>query len=205
MTQPHPEPQPMGEAPRDGTMLRLWVRYPEGGSWTPLDDARESWTVGFNNRDNTGDDRWQVVGWCWSHDHLIEASDDVEVLGWLPFHGERPLPATGAEAVVRGDQILISIDIGALPLILSGSIALNAVAGTFKVSDPAIFAEEVCRALNAESENGTTRVHMMFDGAFNHAIGQGAEGVEEISEDAFEAEADRLQAEALSALKAEAR
>lgn len=86
----HPKPRPISEAPCDGTMLRLWVRYPEGGSWTPLDDARESWTIGFNNRDNTDDDRWQVVGWCWSHDHLVEASSDVEILGWLPFHGDAP-------------------------------------------------------------------------------------------------------------------
>lgn len=83
-----PTPNPISTAPADGTLLRLWVRYPEGGSWTPLDDARESWTVGFNNRDNTEEDQWQVVGWCWSHDHLVEAADDVEVLGWLPLHGD---------------------------------------------------------------------------------------------------------------------
>ena len=83
-----PKPRAIAGAPRDGTMLRLWVRYPEDGRWTPLEDAYESWTVGFNNFDNTEDDRWQVVGWCWSHDHLVEAASDVEVLGWLPFHGE---------------------------------------------------------------------------------------------------------------------
>ena len=104
--------------------------------------------------------------------------------------------ATGAQAVIRNGQIVISIDVDALPLILSGSIALNAVAGTFKVTDAATFAKEVCHSLNAEKEDGTTRVHMMFDSAFNHAIDQGAEGVEEISEDEFEAEAARLQAEA---------
>nr|WP_314123308.1 hypothetical protein [uncultured Brevundimonas sp.] len=96
MMDAHPNPRPIDQAPCDGTMLRLWVRYPEGGSWTPLDDARESWTVGFNNRDNTEDDRWQVVGWCWSHDHLVEASSDVEILGWLPFHGEAAHPGQTA-------------------------------------------------------------------------------------------------------------
>ena len=85
---PTPTPNAISSAPADGSLLRLWVRYPEGGSWTPLDDARESWTVGFNNRDNTEEDQWQVVGWCWSHDHLVEAADDVEVLGWLPLHGD---------------------------------------------------------------------------------------------------------------------
>ncbi|MFC5374822.1 hypothetical protein ACFPIF_19865, partial [Brevundimonas faecalis] len=111
----------------------------------------------------------------------------------------QPVEATGAKAVIRNDQIVISIDVDALPLILSGSIALNAVAGTFKVTDPATFAKEVCHALNAEKEDGTTRVHMMFDSAFDHAIDQGAEGVEEISDDEFEAEASRLQEETRTA------
>ena len=125
---------------------------------------------------------------------------------WSAMLSAAPAPeggaveATGAKAVIRNDQIVISIDVDALPLILSGSIALNAVAGTFKVTDASTFANEVCHALNAEKEDGTTRVHMMFDSAFDHAIDQGAEGVEEISEDEFEAEAARLQAEAKSAL-----
>lgn len=116
---------------------------------------------------------------------------------------DRVREATGAEAVIRDEQIVISIEIDALPGILSGSIATNSVAGLFKVTDPAEFAKEVCRALNAEKEDGTTRVHMMFDSAFNHAIDQGAEGVEEVTEDEFEAEAQRIQSEALAALKSE--
>jgi hypothetical protein len=111
--------------------------------------------------------------------------------------------ATGAEAVIRDGQIVISIDVDALPGILSGGIATNSVAGLFKVTDPAEFAKEVCGALNAEKEDGTTRVNMMFDSAFNHAIDQGAEGVDEITEDEFEAEAQRIQSEALAALKSE--
>ena len=114
---------------------------------------------------------------------------------------DRVRAATGAEAVIHDEQIVISIDVDALPGILSGSIATNSVAGFFKVTDPAVFAKEVCRALNAEKEDGTTRVHMMFDSAFNHAIDQGAEGVEEVTEDEFEAEAQRIQSEALAALK----
>ncbi len=78
------------------------------------------------------------------------------------------------------------------------------MSGLFKVTDPAEFAKEVCRALNAEKEDGTTRVHMMFDSALNHAIDQGAEGVEEVTEDEFEAEAQRIQSEALAALKSTA-
>ncbi|TFW14453.1 hypothetical protein EGY25_04475 [Brevundimonas intermedia] len=98
-----PEFRPISTAARNGTMLRLWVRYPKDGSWTPLEDARESWTIGFNNSDNTEEDRWQVVGWSWSHDLLVEASTDVEVLGWLPFHGEQYHATQIAEVIDEGD------------------------------------------------------------------------------------------------------
>lgn len=79
---------PLEGAPRDGTMLRLRVRYEAANqdeAWTPLEDSEESWTIGFNNFDNTGDDRWQFVGWDWSQDHLLEATGGA-VIGWLPFH-----------------------------------------------------------------------------------------------------------------------
>jgi hypothetical protein len=94
--------------------------------------------------------------------------------------------ATGAEAVIRDGKIEISIAIEALPAILSGSIAAGGVYGLFKITDANAFASELCRALNDEREDGTTRVHMMFDAGINHAIDQGAEGVEEIDEDEFE-------------------
>lgn len=80
-------------APRDGTMLRLRVRYEAANqdeAWTPLEDSEESWTIGFNNFDNTGDDRWQFVGWDWSQDYLLEATGGA-VIGWLPFHAH-PAP-----------------------------------------------------------------------------------------------------------------
>lgn len=79
---------PTESAPRDGTMLRLRVRYEadnQDEAWTPLEDSEESWTIGFNNFDNTGVDRWQFVGWDWSQDYLLEATGGT-VIGWLPFH-----------------------------------------------------------------------------------------------------------------------
>lgn len=144
-------------------------------------------------------------------DHLEKAADEaVEALqnptiSWVfgaltdPGKTEEPgAPAgpTGAKAEVRDGQIVISIDVDDLPLILSGSIASYAVDGTYKVTDADAFAKEVCHALNDESEDGTTRVHEMFDSAFNHVIDQGGEGVEEISDDEFEVEAARLRASA---------
>lgn len=101
--------------------------------------------------------------------------------------------STGAEAVIQDGKIVISIDVDALPIIVSGSCALDGIDGLWKVTDPVAFAKDVCRALNKEDEQGTTRVHTMFDGAFNDAIDQGAEGVEEVDEAAFEEEAACLQ------------
>lgn len=111
------------------------------------------------------------------------------------------LETTGSKAVVRSGQIVISIDVDALPLILSGSISSGEVLHhPCKVVDPEAFAKEVCRALNRESENGTTPVHIMFDKAFEHAIEYGAEGVDECTEEEFEAESARLQSIARQAL-----
>ncbi len=106
-----------------------------------------------------------------------------------------PSGATGAEALIRGGLIEISVEIDALPQIVFGSCCSDGMDGLWKVTDPAVFAKEVCRALNDEREDGTTRVHMMFDAAFMHAIEQGAEGIEEVSAEEFEAESSRMAAE----------
>lgn len=103
--------------------------------------------------------------------------------------------ATGAKAVIEDGKIVISIDIDALPLIVSGSCADRNLSGLWKVDpeDAPTFAKEVCLALNRESENGTTAVHIMFDKAFDHVIDQGGEGISEVSEQEFEDEAGRLR------------
>lgn len=103
------------------------------------------------------------------------------------------MSSTGAQAVVRDGKIEISIDVDALPMIVSGSCATCSLQGTWKVTDAEAFAKEVCRSLNDEREDGTTRVHLMFDGAFAHAIDQGAEGIEPVTEAEFEIEARRLR------------
>lgn len=109
------------------------------------------------------------------------------------------MASTGAQAVIKDGKIEISIDIDALPQIVFGSCCSDGMDGLWKVTDPAVFAAEVCRALNDEREDGTTRVHIMFDGAFMHAIEQGAEGIEEVGEDEFEEESARMAAEARNA------
>jgi hypothetical protein len=52
------------------------------------------------------------------------------------------------------------------------------VEGSWRVTDPAAFAVEVARALNAEDEQGVTEIHRLLDRAFEQAIGDGADGVE---------------------------
>lgn len=96
-----PDGLPMDLAPRDGRTLRLLVRYSEDedpGHWTPLEDAFDSWTIGHNSFDHTGEDRWAFVGWDWAQDYYLEAPSGT-VIGWLPFHGEA---ATSACSTCRG-------------------------------------------------------------------------------------------------------
>lgn len=98
---------PMDLAPRDGQTLRLLVRYSdaeEPGRWTPLEDALESWTIGHNSYGNTGEDRWQFVGWDWCQDYYLEAASGT-VIGWLPFHEiAHPIPCEGVEALREACQ-----------------------------------------------------------------------------------------------------
>lgn len=103
--------------------------------------------------------------------------------------------STGAKAVIIDGKIVISIDIDALPLIVSGSCSARNLSDLWKVDpeEAPIFAKAVCLALNNESENGTTAVHVMFDKAFDHVIDQGGEGISEIDEAEFEDEAGRLR------------
>lgn len=74
---------PMATAPRDGTTLRLLVDYRAEDAHHALVDDAEGWTIGHNNYDNDGEDRWQLAGWCWSQDHYTEGHG--KPLGWLPF------------------------------------------------------------------------------------------------------------------------
>jgi hypothetical protein len=78
------KPIDMQHAPRDGTMLCLLVDYSGDDAAGPLEDTAEAaWTIGFNSLSNTGEDRWQIAGWCWSHDHFTEGPG--KPIGWAPF------------------------------------------------------------------------------------------------------------------------
>ncbi len=93
------------------------------------------------------------------------------------------------EAKIEGDDIVIRLYIGNLPVIVSGGWACNALP-PLKVTDSGELAKDLCRALNDENEEGTTPLHRLIDKAVLAAVEQGAFGIDEISED----EAERLAA-----------
>lgn len=72
----------MSIAPRDGTLVRLLVEFTEHAT----EDADQAPTIGANNFENDGEDRWQFAGWCWSHDHFTQGQG--EPIGWLPMLDE---------------------------------------------------------------------------------------------------------------------
>lgn len=79
--------QPITNAPRDGTVLRLLVDYKPKGTH-PIDDARRyAWTIGFNNAEiDYDDDEWHIAGWDWDNEHFTNGSG--KPVGWLPLISE---------------------------------------------------------------------------------------------------------------------
>ena len=89
-----------------------------------------------------------------------------------------------AEAVIEGDNIVIRVPISAIPVAFEAwpDAPRNDEADPlYSVTDAATFAKGIVRYLNDESEDGTTRIHLMLDSAMNEALEQGEEGVEEIA------------------------
>lgn len=82
-------------------------------------------------------------------------------------------------AIIEDGSLVIRVALEALPMVVEGSWAAGYMDTRYKVTDTAAFAADLVRELNDESEDGTTRIHRMFDKAIENAIGQGAEGIEE--------------------------
>ena len=57
-----------------------------------------------------------------------------------------------------------------------------------KITDMNVFAEEICRQLQDEEEDGTTLIHKMFDEAISVAVDDGCEGCEIIEHEEEEDE-----------------
>lgn len=75
--------QSMDSAPKDGTILRLLVN-PDQEEFTAFDDSLTPFeTIGFNNLENTKEDRWEFAGWDWQQDCFITGRG--EVIAWAIF------------------------------------------------------------------------------------------------------------------------
>lgn len=61
---------------KDGTMYLLLVEKSE----TPLQDSLFSVTLGFNSYLEDDIDNWNIVGWCWSHDHFTQDELGIPLL-----------------------------------------------------------------------------------------------------------------------------
>lgn len=99
----------METAPKDGTLLRLLVEFEDH----PIDDGAGPFaTVGTNYRDNTGEDAWQIVGWCWEQDRFIDGVGTP--IGWLPMLAATPTPPASEQqravfAIPDMDEHLLQI------------------------------------------------------------------------------------------------
>lgn len=87
--QPLPAPWlSMHSAPKDGRLIRLLVSFDENA----IDDGDEPFaTIGQNNFQNDQVDRWQFVGWNWTHDEFTDGQGTP--LGWLPMLDEQSTAA----------------------------------------------------------------------------------------------------------------
>jgi len=85
-------------------------------------------------------------------------------------------------AVIESGDIVIRVSIAALGTITNGVGALWNPDGnpTVEIVDVEEFAKDLVYELNNEAEDGTTRVHTMFDDAIEAAILDGAQGVEDL-------------------------
>lgn len=78
----------MKDAPRDGTLVTLLISATNSPPvFNLLADELTAATVGFNNLENTGIDKWEFAGWSWEHD-CFEDGHGVPI-GWRRFNGDR--------------------------------------------------------------------------------------------------------------------
>ena len=89
---------------------------------------------------------------------------------------------TESEAQIVGGKLVISLRISTLAHAARHSDYFDRCAEDgipLKITDEALFARSVARALNAEEEDGSTPITHMLDKAFEHVGEWGEEGIEE--------------------------
>lgn len=126
---PWPDPAPMKDAPRDGTMLRLLVLFDEDSFEDSLEPC---WTIGFNNLANTQEDRWQFAGWDWCHDRIIEAKG--QPIGWLPMHDADLATTARVHATAGAERMRAAAEKIAAKITISGDYSPAEIHGRLMVS-----------------------------------------------------------------------
>lgn len=76
-----------GEPPKNGEMYLLLVEIVNRDNWYPTEDDTIFRTIGFNNLENTEEDRWQCAGWDWCHDEFCETSG--KIIGWMELPNKK--------------------------------------------------------------------------------------------------------------------
>lgn len=91
--------------------------------------------------------------------------------------GEKTREGT-AQAYIDDGLIKIGVRISWIPQTIRDSIAAGYIEGGVRVTKALapLFAKDVVNALNEEKEDGTTKVHELFDDAFERAIENGSQG-----------------------------
>jgi hypothetical protein len=82
-------------------------------------------------------------------------------------------------AIIEDGSIVIRAALSELPMVVEGAWASGALDTRFKITNVDEFAADLMTELNDEAEDGTTRIHKLFDSAINEALEQGARGIEE--------------------------
>ena len=90
------------------------------------------------------------------------------------------------EAYIKDNKITIEVDINDLQDVVLYSWSAGYLHAPFKIIDKDEFAKEFCHVLNDESEDGTTKIHELFDGALMAAFENNGDATEELSEEQAE-------------------
>ena len=84
----------------------------------------------------------------------------------------------GGQAILEDGAIIIRVPIAILPMVIEGAWAARGLETRYKITNVEEFSADLIRELNKEDEDGTTRIHTMFDAAIDEAVNQGAFGIE---------------------------
>lgn len=93
---------PMDTAPRDGTLLILWIGADDDRA-NPLEDSEHATpTIGFNHFDDNGLDEWQFAGWDWNGDDFDKGRGTP--IAWSRFPHRRTTRDHGTNVLQKAER-----------------------------------------------------------------------------------------------------